>query len=69
MKIRSQKMTARQAADHFAETCWEQPRKVGEWKQVGLTPTFQLVNGVQWYSVDMLPHGEGWEISAILQPA
>jgi uncharacterized membrane-anchored protein len=68
MRITAQRMTARQAADHFAETAWEQPRKVGKWKHAGVTPCFQLVRGSQWYSVDILPHGEGWEIAAIMQP-
>lgn len=69
MRIEQPHITARQAADIFAKEAWEKPRKVGKWKQNGLTPSFQLVHGIQWYSVLLLPHCEGWEIVADIQPA
>lgn len=70
MQIQGPSMTARDAANYFAENAFEEPRKVGT---IIAAPDaamkFQLVNGVQWYAVRILPDYSGWEVTAEMIPA
>lgn len=55
-RIDSYRMTARQAADEFARTAFENPRKVQVFKPTDhpsrdLCGTFHLVDGCRWYEV------------------
>lgn len=67
MIVSNVKLNARQAAEQFAAEAFEQPRKVGAWKQSGLTPRFRLAGGRQWYEVRLLPDRGGWEILACIE--
>ena len=63
MIIRDTKLSARTAADRFAEMAFDEKRKVGKW----LGNKFQLVGGRQWYEVHLTPDYTGWSIEAIIQ--
>ena len=64
MNIVEESATARDAAERFAESYSDEPRKVG----TVVTPPdakpceidFQFVGGVRWYSVRMAPDYSGW---------
>lgn len=60
LQIFDKTITPRQAAEHFAATAFESPRKVGCY--LIEPPRFQLVDGWKWYRVNMLPNYAGWEI-------
>jgi hypothetical protein len=69
-QIDAYKLTARDAADEFAKTFQEQPRKVQRFKPTGkigpgLQGTFQLVDGSQWYEVWLSFDYRYWNIEAI----
>ena len=55
-------MTERQAAEKFAATFWEKPRQIGAWEHRNGRLVFQLIDGVKWYQVILLPK-IGWEIT------
>lgn len=72
MRIGTTNTTAKQAADEFAATAFETPRKVGAWRKSPrepLVPQFRLVGGRQWYSVLLADDRRGWEIVCDLAPA
>jgi len=61
MAIEDKTITARQAAERFAETAFDEPRKVGCYL---INPSrFQLVDGRKWYQINPLPNYAGWEIA------
>ena len=60
LQIEDRTITPRQAAEHFAATSFEEPRKVGCY--LINPPRFQLLDGRKWYRIDMLPNYAGWEI-------
>lgn len=41
--------TAREAANEFARTCWQEPRKIGRF----LIDRFKLVEGAFWYEISL----------------
>jgi hypothetical protein len=61
-------MTARDAADKFASTAFDEPRKVGTWRAIPGAlrhhhhADFQLENGLRWYEVWMRHDYSGWTI-------
>lgn len=62
MEIRNTKINSRQAAEQFAAEYFEQPRKVGKIKMDGPHYKFRLVDGRQWYTLEIMAYG--WRITA-----
>lgn len=66
MIVADRTLNARQAAERFAATHWEGPRRVGLWEPVSglgsLVARFRLIGGRQWYTV--IEHAAGWLIVA-----
>lgn len=60
MIIHNRNITARQAAEEFAATFQEQPRKVGTF--LGKPARFKLVDGNRWYQVRCLNDYSGMEV-------
>jgi hypothetical protein len=59
MDIYERDITARQAAERFADA-YGDGRKIGCWL---INPhRFQLKGGARWYTVEMLPGWEGWRV-------
>lgn len=61
-EIYDKTITARQAAERFAEHVCRDPRKVACY--LIEPPRFQLVGGWRWYRVEALPNYAGWGIVA-----
>lgn len=70
MRISTPHLTARQAAELFAETAFEECRQVDPASfprndsASGIATTFRLVGGNQTYDVYPVPFEDGWEIVA-----
>jgi hypothetical protein len=67
MRIDGYKMNAREAADEFARTAFDEPRKVGRWRtrehgHISHYADFQLIGGTRWYEVWLLANHSGWNI-------
>ena len=64
-------LTARQAADRFAQAAFEKPRQVGQLKPSsrstgpGLHATFRLVDGSRWYEIWLMFDYSGWSIEPV----
>lgn len=71
MKIQNPELTARQAAEQFAQQYSEEGREVGTvliaaGAEPGHNIDFQFVGGVRWYGVRLLPDFSGWDVEPLL---
>lgn len=75
MRIDGYKTTARDAAEEFAKTAWEEPRQVGRFEAVktnkagAMHAQFQLVHGVRWYGVWLTWDYASWSVEPIEEGA
>ena len=74
IRIDGHNRTARDAADEFARTAFEEPRKVGVFRNRehghhNHYADFQLIDGARWYEVWLLWDYSGWNIAETEEPA